>query len=270
LGGIQPEPIRRVAREAHDDGLLQRLFPIVLRDADVGQDKAPPRDVLWEYGRTVEALRTRAAPQRAGWDGEPEPAPFRFDEGAQQIRADLEREHLELSRLDAFNRKLGAHFGKYDGLFARLALLFHAIDHADAETLPNDVPEDTARRARDFLHGFLRPHAIAFYHDVLSVRDGADQLTAVASFILAHGRERMTARDVQRGNGTMRGMTKDDVRDVMGRLEVAGWVTPADPVRADSVSWDVNPAVHQRFAAHAERERQRRTEIHSKLHQIAE
>jgi hypothetical protein len=31
LGGIQPEPIRAIAAETIDDGLLQRLIPIVLR-----------------------------------------------------------------------------------------------------------------------------------------------------------------------------------------------------------------------------------------------
>lgn len=269
LGGIQPEPMRKVAREAHDDGLLQRLLPIVLQDADVGQDRAPPQNIAYEYACLVEALWNRQGPQRMGFDNEPEPAPLRFDDGAQQIRRELEAEHLELARLDAFNRKLGAHFGKYDGIFARLALLFHVIEHAHAETLPGTVTVETAERARQFLHGFLRPHAVAFYHDVLSVRDGGDQLTAVASFILAHGRERMTARDVQRGNSTMRGMSKDDVRDVMDRLEVAGWVTPSEAVRSDSTQWDVNPIVHRRFARHAARERQRRTEINFKLRNVA-
>jgi Protein of unknown function (DUF3987) len=31
LGGIQPDPIRTVAADTVDDGLLQRLIPIVLR-----------------------------------------------------------------------------------------------------------------------------------------------------------------------------------------------------------------------------------------------
>ena len=269
LGGIQPEPIRKVAREAQDDGLLQRLLPIVLRDADVGIDRAPPRQVVREYARLVDALLNRQAPLRRGFGDEPEPAPLRFDDEAQKIRRELEAEHLELARLDAFNRKLGAHFGKYDGIFARLALLFHVIEHAHADTLPGTVTAQTAERARRFLHDFLRPHAVAFYHDVLSVRDGGDQLTAVAAYILAHEREQMTLRDVQRGCNAMRGMSKDDVRDVMGRLEVAGWVTPSEAVRSDSTCWDVNPIVHQRFAQHAARERHRRAEINRKLRSVA-
>src|SRR6516225_8704225 len=38
LGGIQPEPIRKIAGDTVDDGLLQRLIPIVLRRASAGQD----------------------------------------------------------------------------------------------------------------------------------------------------------------------------------------------------------------------------------------
>ena len=38
LGGIQPEPMRNVAAESVDDGLIQRLIPLVLRPSVVGQD----------------------------------------------------------------------------------------------------------------------------------------------------------------------------------------------------------------------------------------
>ena len=41
LGGIQPEPIRKLAGDSDDDGLLQRFIPIVLRPAVIGRDEAP-------------------------------------------------------------------------------------------------------------------------------------------------------------------------------------------------------------------------------------
>ena len=40
LGGIQPEPIRKLADGGEDDGLLQRFIPIVLRPAVGGRDEA--------------------------------------------------------------------------------------------------------------------------------------------------------------------------------------------------------------------------------------
>lgn len=42
VGGIQPEPIRKIAGDAVDDGLLQRLFPISLRTASIGADDPMP------------------------------------------------------------------------------------------------------------------------------------------------------------------------------------------------------------------------------------
>jgi len=39
LGGIQPDAIRKVAAECVDDGLLQRLLPIILQPAVLGQDE---------------------------------------------------------------------------------------------------------------------------------------------------------------------------------------------------------------------------------------
>jgi len=268
LGGIQPEPIRRVARESLDDGLLQRMFPVVLQEADVGQDRPPARDVVDEYRQLIEGLIERRAVERSTPWGDAEPAPLHFDEEAQTIRRRLEHVHLELVKLDCFNRKLGAHFGKYDGLFARLCLLFHAIEHAHADGLPMTIGADVAERVEHFLHRFLRPHALAFYHGTLTVHDAHDQLTAVAGYIIAHGCLKLTARDVQRGDATMRTMDKLDVKSVMDKLEVAGWVEP-DHYRADSLRWKVNPLVHERFARQAETERQKRASGYHRLRENA-
>jgi hypothetical protein len=264
LGGIQPEPIRKVAREAHDDGLLQRFFPIVLRDADVDRDE-PPGDGIHHYAAVVTALTQRRPLERWGYDGELEPTPLRFDAGAQRIERQVAQEERDLAQLDLFHSQLGAHLGKTHGLFARLALLFHAIDHAHADTLPLEVPADTAERAWAFMARFLRQHACAFYNNTLGVQDGHDELRALAGHILAAGSEQLTARDVTRACRALRGASKDDVRQLMDRLEVAGWVTEAETRRADQLRWDVNPAVHVRFADHADRESRRRHFAHQQL-----
>jgi len=65
LGGVQPEPIRKVAADAHDDGLLQRLFPKVLKPATMGQ-VAPAPEVVEVYGALVHALHRLKPP---GWQG---------------------------------------------------------------------------------------------------------------------------------------------------------------------------------------------------------
>ena len=53
LGGIQPDAIRRIVDDTVDDGLLQRLLPITVGGAQVGED-AP------DLGRCFDDYRAAA------------------------------------------------------------------------------------------------------------------------------------------------------------------------------------------------------------------
>jgi hypothetical protein len=245
LGGIQPEPMRKVAADTVDDGLLQRLLPIVLRHGTLGKDVAAAHAAGHRYDGLIEHLHHRAPP----------PAPFMFTDDALAIRAELEQKHLDLMACEATNKKLAAHIGKYDGLFARLCLLWHCI-----EETAGPISGDTARRVADFMHYFLLPHACSFYMGMLGLSDDHERLTAVAGYILAHKLNRITNRDVQRGDRTMRCLTRPDTDHIFQQLDALGWINrisgarPTDPPR-----WDVNPVVHQLFAQRAEREAAERT-----------
>jgi len=106
LGGIQPEPIRKIAADTIDDGLLQRLIPIMLHRGSAGKDA--PR-VGQDYDELIVQLRERSPPPQA----------LQFTDAALTIRHQLETRHLDLMACEIVNRKLAAHIGKYDGLFAR-------------------------------------------------------------------------------------------------------------------------------------------------------
>jgi hypothetical protein len=257
LGGIQPEPIRKLADECMDDGLLQRLLPVILQPAVEGRDE-PMSDEVMEYAKLIRTLHEMAPPT----------VPLKFDDGAQQLRQELERKHLMLLSCEALNKKLASHIGKYNGIFARLCVTFHCIDHA-GERLPAYITEATARRAAGFLHAFLLPHALAFYSGTLGLADDHDRLAAVAGFILAHRLERITNRDVQRGDRTMRDLVKKDIDAVFDQLDALGWVTrvpakrPTDPPHAI-----VNPAVHIKFADRAKTEAERRANTREMLAEV--
>ena len=64
LGGIQPDIIRKFAEDSHDDGLLQRLIPIMLRPAVAGRDEKPSRSVA-EYKSLVGRLHHIGSPSWA-------------------------------------------------------------------------------------------------------------------------------------------------------------------------------------------------------------
>ena len=238
LGGIQPEPMRKIAADTVDDGLLQRLIPIVLHRGTVGQDT--PR-INQDYDALIVRLRERSPP----------PQPLQFAEAALAIRHQLEQRHLDLMACEIINRKLAAHIGKYDGLFARLCLLWHCIEETEGSALT----EHTARRVADFMHRFLLPHATAFYADMLELSDDHDRLTQVAGYILAKNLARVTNRDVQRGSRVMRGLERLEIESIFEQLEALGWLmrTPS-PYRSTPLHWQVNPEVHRRFAERAVRE----------------
>jgi hypothetical protein len=124
--------------------------------------------------------------------------------------------------------------------------------------MPASIPEATARRVEGFLHGFLLPHALAFYAGVLGLSNDHDRLTAVAGYILSNRLERVTNRDVQRGDRTMRKLEQRDVDAIFEQLEAFGWLARTPGLRGDRPHWNVNPAVHQKFAERGRAEAERR------------
>jgi Protein of unknown function (DUF3987) len=188
--------------------------------------------------------------------------PLKFDDGAMAIRKELGRKHLNLAKVEGINRKLASHFGKYNGIFARLCVVWHCVEHVSGDVggeLPAVITEATAKRVAGFLHGFLMKHAIAFYVGVLGLSNDHDRLANVADYILAHRLERITNRDIQRGDRSMRGLKRHETEAIFEQLEALGWVTRVPgPRHSDPPHWIVNPAVHQRFAARAQEAKKRR------------
>ncbi|MBR0797539.1 DUF3987 domain-containing protein [Bradyrhizobium jicamae] len=262
LGGIQPEPIRKIAEESVDDGLLQRLLPVVLKPAVEGRDEQAS-SIVSEYASLVDRLHHLDNPMVGGVLN---PQSLRFDEGGQNYRQELESKHLELGQsLETVNRKLAAHIGKYDGIFARLCVIWHCVE-SEPGRLSSDITEATARRVGAFLHGFLLRHAVAFYSSVLGLSDDHDRLTAVAGHILAQKLDKITNRDIQRGSRTMRGLDKRETETVFEQLDALGWInrTPS-PYKGTPPHWSVNPAVHTKFAERAKAESDRRARDRKKL-----
>lgn len=271
LGGIQPEPIRGIVADAHDDGLIQRLFPIILKPARLGSEDSPPTDAVRAYGEAVAALTRVEVMRPVGVIDVGDRARLIFSDGAQRIRRELEEKHLALMAVECVSRKLAAHIGKYDGLFARLCVAFHAIENAHSGMIPTMIGEDTARRVAEFLHRFFLRHALAFYNGVLSLSDDHDRLTAIAGYILAHKLEIVSARDVARGDRTMRKLAKPEVIVVFEQLEALGWVSP-QPMLARSnapLTWVVNPEVHRLFIKRAAEEATRRAQVSDLIREAA-
>jgi hypothetical protein len=260
LGGIQPDNMRRLAGEAVDDGLLQRMFPIVLRRGPLGLDRAEhPSSAA--YDRVVESLRAVATYDNddASDFADIELQLLRFSPDAQEIRRQLERRHDELMGIEAVNPKLASHVGKLDGLFARLCVIWHAVEHV-GERMPTTISADVARRVGAFMQEFLLPHALAFYASILGFASGHDVVASAAGQILAHPEKtKIQWRDLARGGNATKALTADEGRKVLEKLEFFGWLTALAPTGNQTAPrWKVNPIVHELFAERARTEKANR------------
>lgn len=246
IGGIQPDPLRRIVSDTQDDGLIQRMIPIVLESAESGHDEPLP-DIQALYNYTIMALRFIQPSQN-----------LRFDKDSQILRGIREERHLHLMHAELVSPKFASHIGKYDGLFARLCIIWHALENCNKAILPTEITYDTAERVSQFMDKFLIPHASCFYSS-LGLSDDHDRIKAVAEHILAKKLDKITVRDVQRGTRAMRKITNSDILPIFQSLVALGWLAEGGQLRPTSMpDFIVNPMVHNLYAERAIKERTRR------------
>jgi len=259
LGGIQLEPIRKIANECEDDGLLQRDLPVILKPP-VPECDEPGNGASDDYRQLIETLYKLEPPRGSHFDFNG--TALRFDAGAQKYRNELDAKHCSLSAgVMSFNPKLASHIGKYNGIFARLCVVWHCCEHASGK-LPTTISEKTAKQAGGFLHGFLLPHALAFYSSIHGTSDDHDQLADIAGYILSRKLTSLTSRDVKRDIRTMKKFDKRTWETVLNQMEAWGWLDVVPGPRPTSPPQGaINPMVHRKFAAKAKEETERRKRV---------
>jgi hypothetical protein len=251
VGGIQPDPIRKISADIVDDGLVQRILPVILKPAVRSRDE-PQSPAVAEYSTMIARLRGLNA------------VVLRFDDEAQAYRDKLEERHLSLQDCEAVDPKLAAHIGKYDGIFARLCIVFHCVENAMMGKVPPIISADTARRAGAFLHDFFLDHALAFHVGMLGLSNDHDRLAAIAGHILAKGMDKITTREIKANVRPMRKAASREVQEALEHLEALGWLDRAPepgPRPSSPTRWLVNPAVHFKFAERAKEEERRRKSV---------
>jgi hypothetical protein len=256
LGAIQPGPIQRIAKDAAEDGLLQRFIYSVPGPDAVGVDRAPNTDAIKRYETLIPAL--------AGLLYQDDQRVV-LDKNAHRHREHIDAIARAMQAWPDISPRLKAAFGKWPGLFARLCLIFYLINIADAGTArrPAGVSERTAQRVADFMKDIVLPHLLRA-DAVMFLTAASGHARWIAGFILSSGLARITTRDVTRAYHPLRAPERaDELSDVMMSLVTMGWLEPEVPTNKARVvwAWGVNPAVHSRFATVAATERQRREEV---------
>lgn len=275
LGGIQPGPIQKIAKDAAEDGLLQRFIYVVPGPQRPGVDRQPSAAATNRYSAIIPALAALHPPRSMAGEHTQTVA---FHGDAHQHREDVDTMARAMAAMPDVSTRLKAAFGKWPGIFARIALTFHLIEVADARASGLSGPyamvvlEETARRAAGFMLDIVLPHLLRADAVMFSTAQ-TGHAKWIAGFILAHGLTRVASRDVVRAYGALRAPeNRDELAAVMASLVTVGWLepeVPTNPMRPVG-AWAVNPAVHEMFAGKAEHERERRETIRAEIAAHAE
>lgn len=251
IGSIQPGPFADYIRAATlsgrgDDGLVQRFQLAVwpeLSTEYAAIDRAPDlaaRDGAHALFRCIDSMR----PDELGAEQEDGLHFVRFGESAQGLFSgwleQLERRIRSLS--SGLPAVMAAHLGKYRGLCARLALLFHVIACADAGAA-GPVSEESARLAIRWC-AFLEGHARRIYGQAMNAAQGEGR--ALAQHILSrHLPDGFVAREVVRKG--WRGLkTHDAVAAGLEDLLRLHWLraVPRNTGGRGTVEYRINPRVY--------------------------
>lgn len=262
IGGIQPDMIRRIANSMGNDGLLQRFIVFCARPAQIDADRAPDMDAMKQFGHMFDHLISLQ-------DGDRN---VTLSEGAHQSRERVARYAKRL--IDAIDHAhIQAWLGKWDGLYARLLLLYHVLRCYEDGVYPSQaqVEAATADQVERLMCGVLLPHAMHFYAEVLDANDRQDHIRQLARLVLSKKMPRISRREISNLWKASRRMDWWEVRSVIDQLCSLGWLEP-DPKVMDADGkprlWHVNPAVHETFAEQASREAERRREAAEALREL--
>jgi hypothetical protein len=267
FGGLQPDVVAAaLARGVHDgkpDNGLTARFSLLAWPEPVADlqwvDNSPDRDLRERVNHLFEKLAGLDPERLVGpqFLNSGEYPPLRFTPEAQGVFHDWYLEHHQAQQTLEPEAQIKGHFAKYDGLFARLALVHHLLRHAQGEPVePATVDAVTARAVRRFVDGYLRPHARKVYGH-LGRDPGYAGAKKIGQWLINDpGITSFTAREVSRKQwagltGRDENTGKDYLRAALAHLDnVAGWVRAEDVPTGPqggrpTVSYVVNPKIHR-------------------------
>ena len=264
VGGIQPGPIKKLVGNLSDDGLLQRFIVVHGKQVGPAIDRLPDVPAMSTYDLTIENL-VAAQPDT--------PQIIRFSGEAQIERSRVVYAVEALKLLEDTSPAFRTHLSKWDALFARIALTFHAVETIGAfggSSIGSEVSGKTAGRVAQLMTDYLLPNAARFYSETFGREGQIEHARWIAGYLLSRKLEKITKREIGRAYNKLR---EDDscLYAAMETLVIAAWVEPVNPDHyGRAKSWIVNPAVHEGFAERAAEEKARREEEMAKIYEASQ
>lgn len=264
-----PSALRKATRELPEDGLLQRFIPI-LGTARTEPTRTEgfdgPRQA---YAELIGRLFDASPRAHKGY------VPLSL-EAKLYLREWLKQTSRTAEAFGTIEPALESHFAKYPAFILRIALTLHAAQIVMNESeLARDpaafpVPIETMQAAARFLKR-ASLHAVTLYLG----RDGSEiQALArdVGKAIIAHKWPMVARRDLIARVRAFRNAEPQAQDTVLRYLVDLAWLRPLDSayVKLTPVRYEVNPVLAAKFAALADRERERRAAIRGMIKDAAQ
>lgn len=243
LGGIQPDKISRL--DLTDDGLLQRFIIVSAgKTNSIGADRNPNRAITDAWLSVANHL----------YDTKPSTPVTLSPEANAEHRA--MREEIErLIELDIQGPIFSSVMGKYSGLSARIALVYHCIECATQLRHPSDIQisGDTMRMATKITMDYILLHAHHFYN-TSGMSANFIMARHIANIIIDEKLEAFTPSHIHNRVFAWRGLSENDRVATLDILERNGWIRARsipDYGKRIPAKFETNPAIEDLRETHA-------------------
>lgn len=265
IGTTQPDKIKATVKGMSDDGLLQRFITVEMPHETLYGDstRLPDASFALVWDSAIEMIWSWGRDDRGGT--------IHLSDEAEKIRDEFSRWITRVAGSAALPSAMRGHISKWEGMFPRLMLCYHAFGCAQAgiHIANREIAGSTAERVLKFMKGYMLPNAMRFYSSTVSNADPVYGLAKkIGAMILANKMQRITNRDLQRAFTAWRDAPEWQKKAVITLLKQSVWLTGDE--RGSDTGWMVVPAVHRLYAQRAEVERERRAETSATLRELRE
>jgi hypothetical protein len=253
-GGIQPSKLAALASRMDDDGLLQR-FLIVTSNRAGGQAAEKPHNL--EYAKAWAELLEHIS------ETKPSGEYVRLSNGAYFAMREAGAEIYRIINSKMIGRAFVTALGKWEGVMARMILIYHAVECAALRKHPVscEVTVETASMAIRYMMEHLLPHMVSFYEDGLLESESASIAKLIAGQIIADKLiDISTTKLHKNGPGKWRHAPDWLKTESINRLVEYAWLLPVGGINNATrrpTRFLVNPHVHDLYKRFAEHERKR-------------
>jgi hypothetical protein len=269
LTATTPAALKRLAKKLSADGLFQRFMLFAVQPMQ-DRDASIPHFTMTEARQAFENRVKALYGHRADTVDRPI---VRLSREATSLYEDEERRlRLLVESAEAISEAFAGHVAKHIGMLGRVALAFHAA----SDDIVNErgevrhpcsanVSGETMGMAIRFMRRAYR-HAYAIYTNCLGSGSSMELAQGMARSILADRRDSFNRREMTQRCGPFRGASDWQKSEAFRALEDFGWIS-GDTLLPEQhgARWQVNPRVHEKFAAEAERARERREAVRAAL-----